>query len=57
MHKKRCLNVCKVRENTPPFAGSADDATKRAQRQNLYNIVRKVAPHSKHLEIAVFLYE
>ena len=57
MHKKRCLNVCKVRENTPPFAASADDATKRAQRQNVYNIVRKMAPHSKHLEIAVFLYE
>ena len=25
-HKKRCLNVGKVRENMPPFAGYADDA-------------------------------
>ena len=36
-HTKRCLNVCKVRENMPPFARSADDATRRAQRQNLWN--------------------
>ena len=26
MQKNRCLNVCKVRENMPPFAGSADEA-------------------------------
>ena len=33
--KKRCLNVCKVRENKPPFGGNADDA--RAQSENWWN--------------------
>ena len=28
--KKPCLNVCKVRENMPPFAGNADDAHRSA---------------------------
>ncbi len=28
--KTRCLNVCKGRENMPPFAGNADDATRTA---------------------------